>query len=237
MREFGYSSFRFGMYPVIKEFFYAGDSAQDIGLARKMAAGLTTGGLGSALANPCDLVKIRLQREAGAVGSDGLYKTGLHTGKKPTYNGTLNAFATILREEGLKGCYTGVSATMARAAFLACGQLASYDHTKTVAKESGLMRDGIPLHLLASLVAGFCATTACQPFDTVKTRFMTDRQNQKRLYRGPFDCLVKTLRHDGVFHGLFRGWVPSYLRIGPHFIVALPIWEQVRHILGLGYLQ
>ena len=35
---------------------------------------------------------------------------------------------------------------------------------------------------------------------------------------------------------LFRGWVPSYLRLGPHFIVALPLFEQARAALGLGYL-
>ena len=55
-----------GLYPAIKAF-YQGDRQGDAGLGRKILAGLTTGGLGSALANPTDLVKIRLQGEAGRV--------------------------------------------------------------------------------------------------------------------------------------------------------------------------
>lgn len=41
LREFGYSSFRFGMYPVIKDLFHK-DSSEDIGLFRRMGAALTT---------------------------------------------------------------------------------------------------------------------------------------------------------------------------------------------------
>jgi hypothetical protein len=55
-----------GLYPAIKAF-YQGDRQGDAGLGRKILAGLTTGGLGSALANPTDLVKIRMQGEAGRV--------------------------------------------------------------------------------------------------------------------------------------------------------------------------
>ena len=60
-----------GLYPAIKAF-YQGDRQGDAGLGRKILAGLTTGGLGSALANPTDLVKIRLQGEAGRV-VNGIY--------------------------------------------------------------------------------------------------------------------------------------------------------------------
>lgn len=55
---------RFGLYPTVKTLWGVKDG-EDIGLLRKMGAGLTTGAVGSALANPCDLVKIRMQREAG----------------------------------------------------------------------------------------------------------------------------------------------------------------------------
>ena len=81
------------------------------------------------------------------------------------------------------------------------------------------MEEGLPLHIVASLVAGFCATTACAPADLVKTRIMCDPQ--RILYKHPIDCVYKTIIHDGPM-ALFRGWVPSYARIGPHFIIAFP---------------
>lgn len=62
-------------------------------LYKKFAAGMTTGAVGSALANPTDLVKIRFQREAGRIGADGLYASGLHKGKAPAYRNTFVAFA------------------------------------------------------------------------------------------------------------------------------------------------
>jgi len=70
-----------GLYPAIKGF-YQGDRQGDAGLARKVLAGLTTGGIGSALANPIDLVKIRMQGEAGRV-VNGVYVVRAYTKQKP----------------------------------------------------------------------------------------------------------------------------------------------------------
>ena len=83
MREFGYSSFRFGMYPIVKQKLGISKN-KDVGLGRKICAGLITGGLGSALATPTDLVKIRQQKEAGLL-KDGKFVTGLRIGHRPMY--------------------------------------------------------------------------------------------------------------------------------------------------------
>lgn len=42
-------------------------------------AGLTSGAIGSFIANPTDLIKIRQQGEAGLI-KNGIYVTGLHQG-------------------------------------------------------------------------------------------------------------------------------------------------------------
>ena len=94
------------------------------------------------------------------------------------------------------------------------------------------MKEGVGLHIVASLVSGFCATTACAPADLVKTRIMCDPNHE--LYKNPIDCVIKTIRYDGPF-ALFRGWTPSYARLGPHFIIAFPLLEQMRKLFGLGW--
>jgi hypothetical protein len=49
------------------------------------------------------------------------------------------------------------------------------------------------------------------------------------------DCLVKSVRRDGVLV-LYRGWTPAYLRIAPHFVISLPLFEQIRLAFGLDNL-
>lgn len=230
LREMTYSSVRFGLYPVVKKLL--GAEGGDIGLLKKISAGLLTGGIGSAFASPIDLVKIRFQAEAGRLGDDGKFLTGLRTGHAPQYRSTAHAFATIWKLDGLKGLYRGMMTTSSRAAFLAAAQLSSYDHTKYLLRSR--FTDGISLHVLASLVAGLCATTAAQPFDVVKSRIMAD--SNQVLYKSGMDCFLKTCRNEGI-RGVFRGWLPSYCRLGPHFIVAMPLWEYVRNLFGLGYLS
>lgn len=66
IREGSYSSIRMGLYPVVKNFF-AGSSGSDTSFVLKFGAGMVTGALGSALANPTDLVKIRMQVDSGKI--------------------------------------------------------------------------------------------------------------------------------------------------------------------------
>eukprot|EP00946_MAST-07B_sp_MAST-7B-sp1_P004482 g4482.t1 len=58
LRDFFYSGIRIGAYPSVR-MLYAGKSVEkdDIGLSTKILAGATTGGVGSAIANPFDVVR------------------------------------------------------------------------------------------------------------------------------------------------------------------------------------
>ncbi|KAI9145494.1 mitochondrial substrate carrier family protein ucpB-like protein [Paraphysoderma sedebokerense] len=229
LREISYSSIRFGLYSHVKTL-YGMTPGQDPGLLTKLAAGMTTGAIGSCLANPTDLVKIRQQAEAGLVDRNGVYTTGLHKGMKRSYNNTFHAFYEIGRLEGLKGLYKGVEATAARAALLTAGQMASYDHSKHLLKKYNIMNEGIPLHISSSVIAGLCAATMAAPADLIKSRVMGDKARAQ--YSGVVDCIYKTLRYEGV-RTFFKGWLPSYLRIAPHFIISLPLFEQCRKLFGL----
>jgi len=43
------------------------------------------------------------------------------------------------------------------------------------------------------------------------------------------------IRKEGI-RALFRGWLPAYLRLGPHALISFPIFEQIRKLFGLDYL-
>ena len=57
-RDLAYSGIRVGLYPLMKRVIAGDDGETDIGVARKLMVGMVTGALGSAIANPTDLVKI-----------------------------------------------------------------------------------------------------------------------------------------------------------------------------------
>lgn len=50
---------------------------------------------------------------------------------------------------------------------------------------------------------------------------------QGQLYRGFLDCFSKTLRKEGVV-GLYKGLGASYFRLGPHTILSLFFWHELR---------
>lgn len=177
----------------------------------KAAAALITGSAGAVLSNPIEIVKLRL----------------LVDGNR--YPSLAAAFPDLLRAEGVGGCARGIVPSVARGAVINMGYLATYDHAKHVMLKWSGGRDSPKYHIVASLVSGVAATTAAAPFDMLKTRVMTSSQ------LSALEAFKAIVVKEGM-RSLFRGWLPAYLRLGPHSLISFPIQEEVRRILGLGYI-
>lgn len=67
----------------------------DAGIFTRILAGCTTGAMAVTCAQPTDVVKVRFQAHITVVGGP----------KK--YNGTVDAYRTIAREEGIRGLWKG----------------------------------------------------------------------------------------------------------------------------------
>ncbi|KAG2564492.1 hypothetical protein PVAP13_7NG110800 [Panicum virgatum] len=117
-RQFLYGGLRIGLYEPVKAFFVGGTAVTDVSLLSKILAALTTGVIAIVVANPTDLVKVRLQ-------ADGKANT-----VKRNYSGALNAYATIIRQEGIGALWTGLGPNVARNAIINAAELASYDQFK-----------------------------------------------------------------------------------------------------------
>ncbi|TPX30455.1 hypothetical protein SmJEL517_g05981 [Synchytrium microbalum] len=237
-RELIYSGLRFSLYKPIRT--TVGSQLHipnpEGSLLCKSIAGICSGVIGSMVANPTDVLKIKSQSEAGSV-VNGVYTTGHAKGRVPKYFTMAQAIRTILRDEGIRGFYRGVQATALRAIMVSGGQLVPYDHTKYLLKKHGVMKEGLPLHVAGSIVAGLTATTMAAPPDIIKTRLLSQSQHgsassQLPRFKGISDCLVHIVRKEGV-STLFRGWLPSYLRLAPHYLLSLPLYEQLRLLMGL----
>ena len=252
-RELSYSSARIGLYDPIRGFLAPNaTSSQDISPLPKFAAALLSGGIGSALCNPCDLIKTRQQKAISA--SDPAF--GQSNLKRHIVE-----LQTCLRTDGVAGLYKGWQATSARAAVLTSAQLGSYDSVKNnIAIKILGLEDGVSLHLATSIIAAVFTTTASNPFDVIKTKYMCDTTGQvakpheiqllyctharsptltltltlmhSPKYSGIVDCVMQTFKKEGPI-GFMRGWVPAYTRVSPHTIISLMMIEQFRALAGM----
>ena len=132
------------------------------------------------------------------------------------------------------GLWRGVGPTVQRAAIITASQIPSYDHTKHTLLNHQYMHEGFRLHFVASMVAGLVCATVTSPVDVIKTRMMNQRVSgsMSLLYSSTPDCLFKTIRTEGFF-GLYKGFIPNWMRIGPHTVITFLIFEQLRKLTGL----
>lgn len=112
------------------------------------------------------------------------------------------------------------------------GELSTYDSAKGAILRSGLVSDGLPAHLLASVCSGFVASLVSTPADVIKTRVMS-QDPANPMYRGSLDCLVKSVRTEGVA-ALWRGFLPTWARLGPWQLAFWVTYEQLRGTVGIG---
>ena len=216
LRGFFYAGFRIGMYPSVNTQCQRALSAKRDAFAVKLFAGAVTGSVGSFLFNPIDVVRVRFQRNAAA------------------YEGTFSAFPQILREEGMRGFWTGASASVMRASLMSGSQLATYDTWKKTAAAALGVEDSPFLHVVGSVVSGIVAQVVIMPVDTIKTRVMVSRQTSGAS--SGIAKVVHGLLREGGVPALYKGFLPSVMRQVPTMLIQMPLIEQIRRIMGLGYL-
>eukprot|EP00257_Ricinus_communis_P025973 XP_025013387.1 mitochondrial substrate carrier family protein ucpB isoform X3 [Ricinus communis] len=99
----------------------------------KIASGAFAGAIATALTNPVEVLKVRLQMNTNRI-----------------QVGPIAEMRKIVSEEGIRALWKGVGPATARAAALTASQLATYDETKRVLVRWTPMEEGIYLHLVHS---------------------------------------------------------------------------------------
>ena len=145
-----------------------------------------------------------------------------------------SAFNDIITREGVRGLWRGVVPTVQRATLLTATQVPCYDHTKHTILNHNWMQEGLELHIVSSFIAGFMTALVTSPVDVIKTRIMNQKVQGKSgtLYTSTGDCLLKTFKGEGLL-GFYKGFIPNWLRIGPHTVITFLIFEQLRRIVGM----
>eukprot|EP00040_Diaphanoeca_grandis_P031983 m.192629 g.192629 ORF g.192629 m.192629 type:complete len:314 (+) comp32475_c4_seq1:402-1343(+) len=219
LRETSYSSIRLAAYePIRNRILSEREKREGAPLFKKFLAGGTSGAIGAGLANPADLVKVRMQAATGTA-----------------YTSTWGAFREIVQLEGWRGLFRGTVPTIQRAAILTATQLGTYDHVKHFILNLGSLQEGILLHFSSGMVAGFAVAATTSPVDTIRTRLMNQPLNANgtgALYRSMLDCAKQTIKAEGVF-AVYKGFLAQWARTGPHTTISLVVWEYLRHAVGV----
>jgi len=193
LRQMTYATVRFGIYEEMKQ--HVGPNPS-FPLLVTMAS--VSGFAGGIAGNFADVLNVRMQND-----------TMLPVHERRNYKHAVDGMFRMAREEGLKSWFRGWGPNSSRAAVQTASQLASYDVAKRLIMDYSNMGDTLPTQLSASFLAGVTAATVTNPIDVIKTRMMSAKGNGSVL-----DLVMNMYKKDGI-RWIVKGWVPSFLRLGP----------------------
>ncbi|KAK0634982.1 mitochondrial carrier domain-containing protein [Bombardia bombarda] len=211
LRQLTYSTTRFGIYEELKQRFSTEEKPPSFALLIGMAS--VSGFVGGFAGNAADVLNVRMQHDAA-----------LPPAQRRNYAHALDGLVKMARHEGFASWFRGMWPNSMRAAAMTASQLASYDVFKRTLIRMTPMEDGLSTHFTASFLAGMVAATVTSPIDVIKTRVMSGsgKSSIPKL-------LTEIYAAEGI-RWMFKGWVPSFLRLGPQTICTFLFLESHRKV-------
>ncbi|KAF4452049.1 putative dicarboxylate carrier protein [Fusarium austroafricanum] len=211
LRQMTYSTARFGVYEELKTRLTRRNEGRDPGFATLVALAAGSGFVGGIAGNFADVLNVRMQHDAA-----------LPPAERRNYRHAFDGMVRMAREEGPKSMFRGWLPNSGRAMFMTAGQLASYDVSKSLLLQYTPMEDNLKTHFTASFIAGLVAATVTSPIDVIKTRVMSSTYDHNILH------LIRDIHRTDGLMWMFKGWVPSFLRLGPQTICTFVFLEMHR---------
>lgn len=206
IRQATYGTIKFGTYYSLKSFIVERTGHEDVFV--NIGCAVAAGMLSSSIANPTDVVKVRMQV--------------VHS------NSLIACCQDIYTQEGIRAFWRGVHATAYRAAVIAGVELPVYDFCKL--NLTNICGDSVANHFISSFIASLGSAIASTPIDVIRTRLMNQKQvknETRRVYRGSIDCMLQAIKHEG-FMALYKGFIPTWVRMGPWNIIFFITYEQLK---------
>lgn len=222
LRQATYSTTRFGVYEFLKES-VSPDHEYTPPMHVLLPLSMVSGWIGGMVGNPADIANIRMQNDQQ-----------LPIERRRNYRNVFDALIRMLKEEGPKSWFRGLIPNCTRGVLMTASQVVTYDLFKKFLININFDEAKRSTHFTASLMAGLVATTVCSPVDVVKTRIMNahKQHNTTQAQESGIKILTDAVKKEGVTFA-FRGWMPSFVRLGPQTIVTFLVLEQLKHS-GIG---
>ncbi|KAK2568682.1 Mitochondrial basic amino acids transporter [Acropora cervicornis] len=158
------------------------------GLPSQCIAGGIAGAVQSVVCCPLELAKTRAQ----------VQQLGFRAHKK--YHGSFDCLQEIFRQNGVRGCYKGMTLTILRETPSFAIYFGTFELFCASMTPHGSSIDCIsPLGLLfAGGMSGIASWFFTYPIDIIKSRFQADGDGKDRKYHSIMDCIKKTYRIGGL---------------------------------------
>ncbi|KAL0822036.1 hypothetical protein ABMA28_005408 [Loxostege sticticalis] len=176
--------------------------------AMKLVMAMVSGGFGAFIGTPAEVALIRMT-------ADGR----LPPERRRNYTNVFNALSRIAREEGVTTLWRGAVATCTRALVVNGAQLGSYAQAREMLLST--FGNGITLHFVSSMIAGFVTSVASLPVDMIKTQVQYAPKGTSQM-----SVLMSIVKNEGVL-ALWKGLLPTYLKIGPMTVLTFIFLEQL----------
>lgn len=173
----------------------------------------TFNSIGGIVSNPMDIINIRMQND-----------NSLPYKQRRNYKDVFHGLYIMFKYEGLYSFSRGILPNTMRAILITASQLSSYDQFKEILEKSGYFSKAILRDFSSAVLAGFVATTICSPIDVMKSRVMNSDK-----YKNMFTVFKEEIKKEGIKF-VFRGWMPSFIRLGPHTIITFIILEEQKKL-------
>lgn len=177
-------------------------------LYKHAIAGLAAGITASFVAAPVEQIKAKLQVQYDAA--------------TKRYTGPIDCARQIINNNGLRGLYQGLPATLLYRSFFS-----AYMTTYEMLVRQFSSKEILPKAMIP-FISGGCGATVfwmcCLPFDTIKNRIVSQPDVKPRAYPNIAVTAQKILAKEG-WRGFYRGFVPCIMRSFPTNGAALWVFD------------
>ncbi|CAG8541223.1 10786_t:CDS:2 [Diversispora eburnea] len=197
-----------------------GDETTLVHLTAAITAGLTT----STVTNPIWLVKTRMQLQTTSPNSNSSVK----------YKNSLDCLQKVVREEGIKGLYRGLSASYLGVTESTI-QWVSYEFFKSKLAERRERREiigdqkpywgiGMIDNFFAAGTSKFLAACVSYPHEVLRTRLRQLPEEGGTKYKGLIHCFKTILKEEG-FWAFYGGITAHMMRVVPNAAIMFFCYE------------
>ncbi|XP_010874785.1 tricarboxylate transport protein B, mitochondrial [Esox lucius] len=208
------SAVRFGVFEFLSN--HARDEAGKLNSTRGLLCGLGAGVMEAVvIVCPMETVKVKFIHDQSSA--------------KPKYRGFYHGVSEIIRTQGVRGTYQGLTATVLKQGsnqairFYVMTSLRNWYKGDNPSKSINPVVTGT-----FGAIAGAASVFGNTPLDVIKTRM---QGLEAHKYKSTLDCAVKIMRHEGV-RAFYKGTVPRLGRVCLDVAIVFIIYEEVVKVLN-----